>query len=338
MLLNQLTETERQVVLVLDDLHAIENAAIHAKLATLVEHLPSNARIVVSTRSDPALPLARLRARGELIEIRVADLRMTGDETAAYLNDVMGLSLSPTDTATLEHRTEGWIAALQLAVISLQGRTDPSTFIAGFAGSGRFVVDYLVEEVSQRLPDDVRDFLMRTCVLRRLNASLCDAITGHAGTSRVLLDRWSGRICSSSLSTRTGSGSAITTRSPMYSTRTCRPSNGRSLPAIHRRASEWYEQHGERAEAIHHALAAGDFEWAAELLERFVPEMRRNRQEGLSCLDGANTRRGDTRRPPWHWAMSALVSLGTFEGIEDHLRDAEARLDGQDERIAPSCG
>jgi LuxR family maltose regulon positive regulatory protein len=331
-LLNQLTETERPIVIVLDDLHTIENAEIHAKLATLVEHLPSNARIVMSTRSDPALPLARLRARGELVEIRVADLRMTGDETSTYLNELMGLALSPADTATLEHRTEGWIAALQLAVISLKGRTDPSAFIAGFAGSGRYVVDYLVEEVLQRLPDDVRDFLMRTCVLRRLNASLCDAVTGQTGTARSLLDRMERQnlflvplderrqwfryhhlfadVLNSHLSTEQRA----------------------QLPAIHRQASEWYEQFGDRAEAIHHALAAEDFEWAAELLERFVPEMRKNRQEGLfrawmepipDAVIGA--------RPSLALGhVGVLVSLGVFDGMEQRLLDAEARLDGQD--------
>ncbi len=332
LLLNQLSETEHPVVLVLDDLHAIENAEIHAKLATLVEHLSPNVRIVVSTRADPALPLARLRARGDLVELRVADLRMTADETAAYLNDVMGLALSPTDTATLEHRTEGWIAALQLAVISLRGRTDPSAFIAGFAGSGRYVVDYLVEEVLQRLPDDVREFLMGTCVLRRLSASLCDAVTGQAGTARALLDRMERQnlflvpLDENRQWFRYHHLFADVLNSHLSGQQRAQ------LPAIHRRASEWYEQHGERAEAIHHALAAEDFEWAAELLERFVPEMRKNRQEGLFRVWMEPIPDAVVRARPGlalgH--VGVLVSLGLFEGIEDRLRDAEARLDGQD--------
>lgn len=331
-LLNQLTETERSVVLVLDDLHAIENAEIHAKLATLVEHLPSNARIVVSTRSDPALPLARLRARGELVEIRVADLRMTGDETATYLNDVVGLSLSPTDAATLEHRTEGWIAALQLAVISLQGRADPSAFIASFAGSGRYVVDYLVEEVLQRLPEDVREFLMTTCVLRRLNASLCDAITGQAGMARTLLDRMERQNL---FIVPLDEGRQWFRYHHLFADVLNSHLSGEQraqLPAIHCRASEWYEQHGERAEAIHHALAAEDFEWAAELLERFVPEMRKNRQEGLFRVWMEPIPDAVIRERPGlalgH--VGVLVSLGIFEGMEDRLRDAEGRLEGQD--------
>ena len=331
-LLNQLTETEQPIVLVLDDLHVIENAEIHSKLAMLVEHIPANARIVVSTRSDPPLPLARLRARGELVEIRVADLRMTGDETAAYLNDVMGLALSSTDMATLEDRTEGWIAALQLAVISLQGRSDPSAFIAGFAGSGRYVVDYLVEEVLQRLPDDVRDFLMRTCVLRRLNASLSDAVTERTGTGRLLLDRMERQnlflvpLDEDRQWFRYHHLFADVLNAHLSSEQRAQ------LPAIHRRASEWFERHGERAEAIHHALAAEDFEWAAELLERFVPEMRRNRQEGLfrawmEPLPDAVIR----SRPGLTLGhVGVLVSLGVFEGIEDRLRDAEERLEGQD--------
>lgn len=331
-LLNQLTETERPIIVVLDDLHAIENSEIHARLAMLVEYLPPSVRVVASTRSDPPLPLARLRARGELVEIRVADLRMTGEETASYLNDVMGLSLSTADMATLEQRTEGWIAALQLAVISLRGRSDPSAFISSFAGSGRFVVDYLVEEVLQGLAPDIRDFLMRTCVLRRLNASLCDEIVDGAGTARGLLDRMERQnmflvaldedrqwfryhhLFADVLNAH------LTTEQRAH------------LPEIHRRASGWYERHGERAEAIHHALAAQDFEWAAELLERFVPDMRKNRQEALFRTLMQSIPEPFIRARPTLMLgyVGVLVSLGVFDGVEDRLRDAERALEGQD--------
>src|SRR5215210_5406543 len=157
----------------------------------LLDHLPPRLHLVIANRADPVLPLARLRARGELVEIRAADLRFTPDEAAAYLNEVMGLHLTAEDVATLEGRTEGWIAALQLAALSMQGRDDVAGFIAGFAGDDRYIVDYLVEEVLQRQPTPVRDFLLRTSVLSRLTGPLCDAVTGRDDGKDLLetLDR-----------------------------------------------------------------------------------------------------------------------------------------------------
>ena len=149
-------------MLVLDDYHVIDAHEIHAGMEFLLDHLPANVHLVITTRADPALPLARLRARGELMEVRAADLRFTPDEAAAYLNGVMTLGLTERDVATLESRTEGWIAALQLAGLSMEGRDDIEGFIADFAGDDRYIVDYLVEEVWHRQPDDVRSFLLQT--------------------------------------------------------------------------------------------------------------------------------------------------------------------------------
>ena len=151
-----------------------------------VDHLPPQVHLVISTRADPALPLARLRARGELVEVRAADLRFTGDEAAAYLNDINALGLDADDVAALETRTEGWAAALQLAALSLRGRDDASQFIAGFAGDDRFVVDYLADEVLDRQPPDVRRFLLDTSVLDRLTGPLCDAVTGRTDGKAML--------------------------------------------------------------------------------------------------------------------------------------------------------
>ncbi|MEI8333681.1 MAG: AAA family ATPase, partial [Chloroflexota bacterium] len=151
-LLNELSAVPNDVVLVLDDYHVIDAHDVQDGMAFLLEHLPPRTHLVITTRADPALPLARLRARGELVEIRAADLRFTPAEAAAYLNDAMGLDLSASDVAALEGRTEGWIAALQLAALSMQGRDDVAGFIAGFAGDDRYIVDYLVEEVLQRQP------------------------------------------------------------------------------------------------------------------------------------------------------------------------------------------
>ena len=166
-LLNELGAVPNDVVLVLDDYHVIDAHDIHDGMAFLLEHLPPQVHLVITTRADPALPLARLRARGELVEIRAADLRFTPDEAAAYLNEAMGLDLAARDVAALEGRTEGWIAALQLAALSIQGRDDVAGFIAGFAGDDRYIVDYLVEEVLHRQPEQVRSFLLETSILAR---------------------------------------------------------------------------------------------------------------------------------------------------------------------------
>lgn len=190
-LLNDLVDlagTGKGTILVLDDYHVITSAEIHAGVAFLVDHLPPNVRLVLAGRADPPLPLARLRAAGDLLEIRVADLRFTAAETGAYLNQVMGLTLDEHDVTALEARTEGWIAAPQLAALSMQGRDDPAAFVASFAGDDRFVVDYLVEEVLERQPPEVRRFLLHTAVLPRLTGPLCDALTGTAG-GRAMLER-----------------------------------------------------------------------------------------------------------------------------------------------------
>ena len=190
-LLNDLGGADVDVVLVLDDYHVIDSPEVQAGMEFLLDHLPPRLHLVIASRADPPLPLPRLRARGDLVEIRATDLRFTPDEAASYLNDAMGLQLTPDDVTALEGRTEGWIAALQLAALSMAGRDDATSFIAGFAGDDRYVVDYLVEEVLQRQPDDVQAFLLQTSVLDRMNGSLCDALTGQDGGRAMLeaLDR-----------------------------------------------------------------------------------------------------------------------------------------------------
>ena len=171
-LVNELSGTSHQIVLVLDDYHVVDADDVHHGMAFLLEHLPPEIHVVIATRADPPLPLARLRGRAELVEIRAADLRFTPDEALAYLNEVMALDLTAQDVAALEGRTEGWIAALQLAALSIQGRDDVAGFIAGFAGDDRYIVDYLVEEVLQRQPEHVRSFLLQTSILDRLSGPL----------------------------------------------------------------------------------------------------------------------------------------------------------------------
>ena len=186
-LLNELAAAPGEVWLVLDDYHLVDNHEVNEGVAFLLEHLPAQVHVVISTRADPDLPLARWRVRGELVEIRAADLRFTSDEANAYLNVATGLDLAAADVAVLEERTEGWIAALQLAALSLQGREDVSGFIARFAGDDRYIVDYLIEEVLRHQPDAVRGFLLQSAVLDRLTGPLCDAVTGRDDGSEMLV-------------------------------------------------------------------------------------------------------------------------------------------------------
>jgi LuxR family maltose regulon positive regulatory protein len=277
-LVNELHRLDRDVVLVLDDFHVIAHPDIQQGLTDLLDHLPERAQLVITSRADPPLPLARLRARGELGEVRAADLRFTRDEAADYLNGAMGLDLTAADVGTLEERTEGWIAALQLAALSMQGRTGVDDFIAGFAGDDRFVVDYLVGEVLDRQPDAVRRFLLQTSVLDRLQGSLCDALTGAADGKAMLetLDRANVFVI------------PLDERREWYRyhhlfadvLRARLLDEDPAAPAeLHRRASAWYAEHGDAADAIRHALAGDDFAAAAELAELALPAMRRDRQD-----------------------------------------------------------
>ena len=177
-LLNEITTIPDNFVLVLDDYHVIDSKPVDKALTFLLEHLPPQMHLVIATREDPHLPLARLRARGQLTELRAADLRFTPAEAAEFLNQVMGLNLSAEDIAALEKRTEGWIAGLQLAALSMQGHQDTTSFIKSFTGSHHFVLDYLIEEVLQQQSESIQTFLLRTSILDRLCGPLCDAVLG----------------------------------------------------------------------------------------------------------------------------------------------------------------
>src|SRR6266498_951378 len=277
-LLNDLGAVSNDVVLVLDDYHVIDARDVQDGMAFLLEHLPPQIHLVIASRTDPALPLARLRGRGELVEIRAADLRFTPDEAAAYLNGVMGLVLTARDVAALEGRTEGWIAALQLAALSMQGREDTAAFIAGFAGDGRYIVDYLAEEVLQRQPEHVQHFLLQTSILDRLSGPLCDAVTGQDGGRAKLAALERGNLFLVPLDDRRRWYRYHQLFADVLQAH-LRDEQPGELPDLHRRASAWYEQNGEPSETIRHALAAGDFERAADLVELAIPAMRRSRQE-----------------------------------------------------------
>src|SRR5213082_699009 len=277
-LLNEITTLLDQFVLVLDDYHVIDAKPVDLALTFLVEHLPPQMHLVIATREDPPLPLAHLRARGELTELRAADLRFTPSEVAAFLNSVMGLSLSPGDIAALEDRTEGWIAGLQLAALSMRGREDIPEFIRAFTGDHRYILDYLVEEVLTRQPAPVRSFLLQTAILDRLSGPLCDAVTGQEeGNARLeALER--GNFFVVPLDDRRHWYRYHHLFAEVLSAHLMAEQPDQ-VATLHLRASEWYEQNGSAADAIRHALAAKDFERAADLVELAVPAMRRSRQE-----------------------------------------------------------
>jgi LuxR family transcriptional regulator, maltose regulon positive regulatory protein len=253
--------------LVLDDYHVIENDAIHRWMVFLLEHLPPQMHLVLATRVDPPLSLTRLRARGQLLEVRAANLRFDSEQAHAFLRTVMGLDLPGEVVATLERRVEGWIAGLQLAALSLQGRSDLSAFLGAFTGSQRFIFDYLTEEVFSRQPAAVQSFLLATSILERLCGPLCDAVTGEPESQARLFALEQANLFVVALDDerhwyRYHQLFAEALRICLQQT------NPSSVPQLHLRASHWYEQQGLFAEAVQHALAADDVERAADLIER----------------------------------------------------------------------
>jgi LuxR family transcriptional regulator, maltose regulon positive regulatory protein len=330
-LLNELSALPKDVVLVLDDYHVVDAHDIQDGMAFLLEHLPPQIHVVIATRADPALPLARLRGRGELVEIRAADLRFTPDEAADYLNSMMGLDLAARDVALLDGRTEGWIAALQLAALSIQGRADAAGFIAGFAGDDRYIVDYLVEEVLQRQPEHVRLFLLQTSILGRLSGPLCDAVTGHEGGKAMLeaLDR--GNLFLVPLDDRRRWYRYHQLFADVLRARLLDEQPG-WVPDLHLRASDWYEHNGDRSEAIRHAVAAEDFERVADLVELAWPDMRQGHQDSV-VLAWLRTLPDELvgRRPVLSVAYAwALLSSGELQDVERRLGDGERWLTATD--------
>ncbi len=291
--INDVAAIPDRTILVLDDYHLIEAQPIHDALTFLLEHLPLQMHLVIATREDPLLPLARLRAQGQLTEVRAADLRFTSSEAAEFLNRVMGLDLSAEDIAALEARTEGWIAGLQLAAISMQGHKDTNGFITSFTGSHRFVLDYLVEEVLEQQPDTVQTFLLQTAILDRLTGSLCDAVCfGNAESA----DRSARAASSSGTAVFQGGAKSRNGRVTLENLERAnlfivtldnerrwyryhhlfldllrqrlRQAHPEWIPMLHRRASEWYEQNGFVDQAIEHALQTEDRERAAWLIDQ----------------------------------------------------------------------
>src|SRR5215207_352313 len=337
-LLNEITTIPDHFVLVLDDYHVIDAKPVDQALTFLLEHQPPQMHLVIATREDPQLPLARLRARGQLTELRAADLCFTHSEAAEFLNRVMGLNLVADDIAALETRTEGWIAGLQLAAISMQGNKDISGFIQSFTGSHHFVMDYLLEEVLQQQSASIHTFLLRTSILKRLCGSLCDAVLRHpaapgqetleylerANLFLIPLDnerRWyryhhlfadllRQRLQRSLVSpTGTGEGQA-------------------RLNELHIRASQWYEDNDLALEAFHHAAAANDIERAERLIDgKGIPlHFRGGVTPILDWLESLPKTVLNARPSLW-WRHAALLLInGQTAGIGEKLQAAEAAL------------
>ena len=300
--------------------HPVENAAV----------------LRIAGRSDPPLPLSRLRGRGELAELRATDLRFTPDEAAAFLNDVMGLGLSTDDVAALETRTEGWVAGLQLAALSMHGREDVPGFIRTFAGDDRYIVDYLAKEVLQRQPERVRSFLLQTSILDRLSGPLCDAVTGHEDGKGMLEALERGNLFVVALDDKRVWYRYHHLFADVLQAYSMEEQPDR-IPALHQRASEWYEQNALRADAIRHALAGEDFDRAAGLVELAAKAMLGTTQEPtllewLKALPDELVR----ARPVLsvYYAFASLSGVG-LEAAEARLRDAERWLDATAETSEP---
>ena len=335
-LINDLARLDRDFVLVLDDFHAIQNQAIHAAFSFLLEHLPEKLHIVVSTRVDPPWPLARFRARNQLVEVRAKDLRFTTGEATAFLNRVMGLNLSTEDVAALEARTEGWIAGLQLAALSLTGRNDIPAFVKAFTGSHVYVAEYLVEEVLQHQPDDVRMFLLQSSILERLNARLCEAVTGCQDGQSLLM-----ALQRSNTFVIPLDDEGLWFRYHHLFADLLQAHLRQTFPAdvittLHLRASHWFERNGFSVEAVNHALAAQDFETAASLVEVHAAQVT-TRGELTTLLQWIEALPADvSRRHPQIIISKAwtLALAGDQPQVELLLQEIEAQIDTSDETPA----
>jgi LuxR family maltose regulon positive regulatory protein len=314
-------------ILVLDDYQVIEAPAIHAEVAFLVEHLPDALRVVVSTRTDPPLPLARLRARGQLVEVRAADLCFGAEEAARFLAAISGRDLTPDQVAALEARTEGWIAGLQLAGLSLRGRPDAAAFIRDFAGSHRFVLDYLVQEVLAGQPPPVQAFLERTSVLRRLSGPLCRAVADEPDSQALLeqLERANLFVVPLDDERRWYRYHHLFADVLRHRQRQRAPE---LVPELHRRASAWYAAGGLTEEAIEHALAAEDWASAARLVAPLIGQLVAEGKQAtllrwLGALPDAE------RRPFVAWYALALLLLARLDALERFLDRTEPTVEAE---------
>ena len=331
-----------RIILVLDDYHLIEAQPIHDALTFFIENIPPQMHLVITTRVDPFLPLSRLRARGQMTELRAADLRFTTSEAAEFLNQIMGLGLSMKDIAALETRTEGWIAGLQLAAlamqgaISLQGHTDTSKLIQSFTGSNRLVLDYLIEEVLDQQSEEIQNFLLQTSILDRLTGSLCDAV--RFDFAKTPIGQENGQSTLEMLERANLFIVPLDDERRWYRYhhlfadllhQQLRQTHLEQIPTLHSRASEWYEMNDLPSDAIQHALAAEDFERAAALAELAWPDWKGSFQSiawlgWVKGLPGELVRARPVLSVAYAWAN---LNAGKLETAEARLLDAERCLE-----------
>lgn len=324
MLLNDIAANSEPMVLMLDDYHVIEAPAVDEALTFLLQHLPPQVHLVMTTREDPNLPLPRLRVRRQLTEVRAVDLRFTTAETAVFLNQIMGLTLTSSDIATLETRTEGWIAGLQLAALSLQGHHDSATFIRSFTGSHHYVLDYLVAEVLEQQPPNIQTFLLQTSVLERMCAELCNAVLTETAVSApdTLTQLENANLFIVPLDNDRRWYRYHHLFADLLRQRLKNPA------PLHQRASQWYEDNGFELDAFHHATAANDLDRAERLIEgNGMPMHYRGAVTPvLNWLATLDTAVLNNRPSLWVTYASALSVAGQNSAIEPKLQAAEAAL------------
>jgi LuxR family transcriptional regulator, maltose regulon positive regulatory protein len=329
-LINDLDASSVPTVLALDDYHLIRGRDVHDAVTFLLDNLPEHVTIAITTRADPALPIARLRSRGELLELRAADLRFSTSEAGAFLNDVMGLDLAPAHVAALDSRTEGWAAGLQLAALSMRHQPDAGEFIDAFTGSNRFVLDYLVEEVLAVQPPPVREFLLDTSLLRQLSGPLCDAVTGREGSRQLLAALERENLFVVPLDDHREWYRYHHLFADVLHARLLEERPERA-PGLHRAASRWlgdHDQHSDTGEAIRHAIAGGDHERAADLVELALPGLRRRRPTPTLRTWLRDLPAEVVRRRPLLCTMTAWAYLsdGDLDAMTMWLDDAERAL------------
>ncbi len=326
-LLDEVAALPQDVVLVLDDFHVIDSEEVEQAMVLLIEHLPRQLHVVIATREDPQMPLARWRARGVLTELRAADLRFTRGEAAEFLRAVMGLDLAPEDVASLEARTEGWIAGLQLAGLHLQGQADPREAVRSFAGSHRFVFDYLVQEVLADLTEPERAFLVQTAILERMCPGLCEVVTGQQGSGAMLERLERANLFVVALDDRRHWYRYHHLFADVLRVR-LHAEHPDQVGALHRRASDWFAANGLYSEAVGHALSAQDWQRAAELLERAGDAVEDGSRAGAWLTHAQALPDGLIRARPVLavWFAYALLGRGDLEAAGTYLADAERML------------
>jgi len=342
-LINELTArpADGGVPMVLDDYHLVGSQPVHASLEFLLEHLPPGLHPVLASRADPPLALARLRARGELAELRAAELRFTASEAAAMLREAAGADLPDAAVTALTDRTEGWAAGLQLAALSLRGQVDVAGFVAAFTGSNRYVLDFLAEEALERQSEQIRAFLLETSVLERLSGSLCDTVTGRTGSQALLEQGERAGLFLVPLDEVRGWWRYHHLFADLLRARLEQEQPGR-VPELHRNAATWYEQRGLADDAIRHAVAAGEMTWAARLIERHYDAVFFLRGEAATIHRWLAALPEDlVRSRPRLLLGQALMAVlsGPLEAVEPLLDAAERASAGEAaEPFEPTAG